>query len=853
MAATEEATGSLRGAQQAFVEQKVRCVTLTVRNPRWCLLSTPSLLGGLSTTKQLLSDLRVFNKDSWTIRYPKLSTKAEVAEPSSKRRGVRRSLSFMDDPSSETDVILERGFSRSLTLASIADARENDGDESVSDPDVGGRLIPESDVSDFQIFRLDLNLGHPGSSAAAGTLVSQLEKVSIANLVDERMAASLQHIDRLCVRVEDTSSKVLVTGDLNAGKSTFVNALLRRTVMPVDQQPCTTAFCEVHDFSENNNVEEVHIIKDAATYNLGDESTYKRADLGDLDRIMDDEERPWSILKLYLNDSRPLNQSLLNNGVVDISLIDAPGLNRDSVKTTALFARQEEIDVVVFVGSAENHLTESARGFLKNASNEKAYVFIVVNKFDQIKNKEKCRRMVLEQIKELSPRTYEDANDLVHFVDSLVGKDDPSFEDLEASLRSFVLVKRAKSKLNPASTYLSNLLSDIELLVGANAIVAQAEIVHAKGDLDAVRPVLERMKNSREALEEALEAVEEQGARSANSKTQRMLTDALDRIGQGLPGVGPSLVQMPSYPGLLNLWDYVRDVRKALITSLDMAVKLAEDEARVITSAGVQEVLTFGEEYLPEGVERSRRVFMPEAMFCARRTRDGKRRVRSHSTVVAGGTLGLGIGLATREDMLQPTFLDLLDAPHHFWIYFCEGKEGEGEEKGPSAIGIVSVAIGVVTMIGGQSIGLRGFVEGVMHVTNVLADENARKWGAPILGALAAGAAAYLVLELPSSVPRTVGRRIRHSLVNPVGGPGPKEEQFVDAHAARVARETRKVLRLASWDLKERFRVAMDERSREVRGAEETERRAVRAKEWFTEVGQRTAGIREQAGLVSLS
>jgi len=313
------------------------------------------------------------------------------------------------------------------------------------------------------------------------------------------------------------------------------------------------------------------------------------------------------------------------------------------------------------------------------------------------------------------------------------------------------------------------------------------------------------------------------------------------------------LVQMPSYPGLLNLWDYARDVRKALITSLDMAVRLAEDEARVVASTGVQEVLTLGDEYLPEGVERSRRVFMPEAMFSTRRTRDGKRKIRRNSAVVAGGTLGLGIGLVTREEILQPTFLDLLDAPHHIWIYLCDGKEGEVEEKGTSAIGIVSVAIGVVTMVGGQSIGMRGFVEGAMHVTNVLADENARKWAAPILGALAAGAAAYFILELPSSVPRTVGRRIRHSLVDPAGGPRPQEEQFVNVHAARVSRETRKVLRLASWDLKERYRVALEERSREVRGAEETEQRAICAKEWFAVVAQRVAEIRDQLGLVSLS
>ena len=60
-------------------------------------------------------------------------------------------------------------------------------------------------------------------------------------------------------------------------KPTFVNALLQRTVMSVDQQPCTTVFCEVHNFLENNNVEEVHIIKDVATYNTSDRPTYKRA------------------------------------------------------------------------------------------------------------------------------------------------------------------------------------------------------------------------------------------------------------------------------------------------------------------------------------------------------------------------------------------------------------------------------------------------------------------------------------------------------------------------------------------------------------------------------------------------
>jgi len=97
--------------------------------------------------------------------------------------------------------------------------------------------------------------------------------------------------------------------------------------------------------------------------------------------------------------------------------------------------------------------------------------------------------MVLEQIRELIPRTYEDANDLVHFMDSLVGKDDPSFEDLKAAIRSFVLVKGAKSKLNPVSTYLSHLLSDIELLVNANVIVAQEEMPLCGAGKDEEEPL----------------------------------------------------------------------------------------------------------------------------------------------------------------------------------------------------------------------------------------------------------------------------------------------------------------------------------------------------------------------------
>ncbi|KAF8158466.1 transmembrane GTPase fzo1 [Crassisporium funariophilum] len=843
---------NVEDVQEAYIESKDRLVT------------------AIDATKSVLNDIRVFNKDEWVVRYPQLRehTAPAEAEGSVPRRPnhARRSLSFADDPHFETDVVFggpRHGLARSMTLASISDAQESESESSDSDDlhkaSEDDRLIP---TSDFNVLRLDLKLGSNHSSTSAASLVSQLEKSSIANLLDERIVTSVNHIDKLRLRVEDTSSKVLVTGDLNAGKSTFVNALLRREVMPVDQQPCTTSFCEVHDAADNEGLEEVHVLKDGVTYDIKDASTFTKGEVADLEKIVAENEHTERMIKLYLADTRAPSESLLNNGVVDISLIDAPGLNRDSIQTTAVFARQEEIDVVVFVVSAENHFTLSAKEFLWNASNEKAYLFIVVNKYDQIKNKDKCRRLVLEQIKQLSPRTYEDAEDLVHFVDAASALQpftaNPAFDDLEQSLRSFVLVKRSKSKLQPVSTYLSNLLADIELLAGANAIVADAELQRAQEDLSQVRPVLEKMKSGRDVLEDALEVVEETGAGDASSRTKTVLKNALERVGNGQLGVDKPSVTMPSYPGLLGVWDYARDVRRALLASLDAAVMSAEDEARLITSNGVQKIKDLGEVHLPEGVERSRRVFMPEAMFSTmRRGAKGMKRRSSSSysniggAIVAGGIHGLGIGLASRPDMLETTFFDLFDVNHQFFIHFGDAKKAEedDESSSPTALGLVSVGVGALTMVGGQAIGVRGVIEGIVRVTDLLGNESTRKYVASVVGACTIGYTAYLILDLPSSIPRTVGRRVKASVGT---SSGEREVHFVDAHAGRISRETRKVLRLASWDLRERFRGAMEERAKEVKGAEEMEKRSSKAKEWFGSVGERTAGIREDAKLESI-
>ena len=796
-----------------------------------------------------------FNKNDWVVRYPVLKEQpTDVPDPSSTPKP--RCLSFADDLSVQVEFVSppsRQGSSRAVNLASIPrpDELADEGREDLVDKDTFS-----DKAGGFTILRLDLKLGSHGSSASPTALVSQLEKESIAKLLDERLSTALQYMDKLRLRVEDTSSKVLVTGDLNSGKSTFVNALLRREVMPVDQQPCTTAFCEVHDAAENNGVEEVHVLKNGVQYSVTDESTFSRSSLTDLESIVADNGGDQPRLKVYLADSRAASESLLNNGVVDISLIDAPGLNVDSIKTTALFTRQEEIDVIVFVVSAENHFTLSSKEFLETASNEKAFLFIVVNKFEQIRDKQKCKRLILDQIKDFSPHTHQSAQELVHFVDSAAAlrpyTANPAFDDLESSLRSFVLVKRSVSKLHPASTYLSKLLADIDFLASANAIVAQMEMDRAKGDLGRAKPVFEKMKCEKEGLEDALEAVEEAEVTSAADRTRAILSSALERVANGQPGVDVA-ISLPRFPGFLAIWDYARDVRRALLASLDAAVKLAEDEARLVATAGVTNIRLIEDRFLPEGVERSRRVFIPEAMFSVRPGKQSMGRRRHSATasaVVAGGVYNLGIGLSRRSDMLDTSILDLFDFNHHLWVHFGDGKsDGEDtEEKTSTALSILSVGVGALTMVGGKAIGMRGLIDGAIRISELFADESARKWAAPVIGAVAVGATAYFILELPRSIPKTIGRRIRTSLVKVEDGAS-EQELFVNAHSGRVSRETRKVLRYASWDLRERFRAAMEERGREVRTAEELEKKAKKALDYLRDVERKTGTIRDDAEL----
>ncbi|KAK0646637.1 hypothetical protein B0T16DRAFT_327614 [Cercophora newfieldiana] len=739
----------------------------------WYNLHRASLGRSINTVVELLKGLQEMNV-TWPAHYPSVQ-RAALDAPSRppSRPGISHSHTMSGDLAGVSSASAPAPpLRRSMTSLEEAEAESSSAAERRIVPEP--RLVTPQIAQEFSVLKLDLKLG----ALHQVELVHSLEKGSIASLLDGKISTSIKHLLSLRERIEDTSSKVLVTGDLNAGKSTFCNALLRRKILPEDQQPCTSIFCEVLDARENCNVEEVHAVHQNAAYDRHDETTYDVFSLQELEKIVTDNDT-YMQCKVYVKDVRTIDESLLNNGVVDIALIDAPGLNMDTTKTTAIFARQEEIDVVVFVVSATNHFTQTSTEFIRAAAAEKAYLFVVVNGYDTIRDKERCQKLILNQIRALSPATYKEAGELVHFVSSSAipvapgppggpggggsgsasgsgggdpGDDDPKgkgkakeqlrdFSTLEQSLRRFVLEKRARSKLAPAKTYLLNILNDVNVLATVNQEVAQSELDRVTQELKEIEPALESSKKAKTELSEKIDQTIEETCTEIYDYSRSTINAAIEHAGDDDLGI--------VYPGLFGAFQYAEELKEAMLSQIAASVTNCEEYARTKTVSGVNVIKQLGILHL--GNDAANLNFRPEIMF--RRKRDA---------------------LARQVDI--PTeLLDFVD-----WSTLVQK-----EEKTSMALTVVGVVgTGVVGGVGQMNIALRA--------AQVLGSDNLRRLIIPGVIAAAAATAFYILSQIPHSLPHRLNNKISTQLA---------AIDYAHSNSTRIAGSVRKVLRFPAEQL----------------------------------------------------
>ncbi|KAJ1336933.1 hypothetical protein BSLG_006693 [Batrachochytrium salamandrivorans] len=644
--------------------------------------------------------------------------------------------------------------------------------------------------------------GHAYQNRGSHKLQDALpDDTSLAPQLLQKINDSISHIENLEIRIADTHSRVLVTGDVNAGKSTFVNTLLRRQIVPDDQEPCTALFVEVMDPQQNGGIEEFHAIKENVEYRVSDRSTYSRFDLSDLRTVVENNEPEFSMLKVYCMDNRNSSTSLLHNGIVDISFIDSPGLNIDSMKTTSLFAKQEEIDVIVFVVRAENHFTQSSCDFLTTACKEKASVFIVVNRFDQIRRKDRCRREILEQIQGISQRTFADADNLVHFVsarlvleaDLKLGTPNPeanaSFKHLEESLRLFILEKRSRSKLGPAKVYLGHILSDVAMITKYNVSLSLDRIRKLSVEIQESAPVLERMVSLKDHVIASVDKTIEKTCVLIESHAMVELGDFIAEIEPFSDGV--------QWDGIMHAWHYAHNLRQVVFRLATIRIRRCQDFAREHSISCITNIEHQAAEAMPIPPEIS-----TSAIYAA----------FEQNQLAESSPEDVGIQMADLFDVS-----DKLD--------------------------VIKDYIPGFALVAGGLLGYRGFASGLIRGIQSAGALRMTKLAFTGVGLAGVGILLYALSDMKSSIQRKVTRKMRDHFAH---------SGFVEKTTSLLFRTARRALQSTMWEFQNQFQRVLAESEERVTDQNLEKKAAQDAHDFFEGAEKRAALLQNQLDEIDL-
>ena len=396
--------------------------------------------------------------------------------------------------------------------------------------------------------------------------------------------------------------KIVVVGEFSRGKSTFINAMLGKPILPAKTNPTTTIInrisygdsplCTLHyrdsDKTKEISMEEFKAIIAVEFMEDSEEELQKKEGaIAELGRIAHAELRyPLDICK---------------NG---IELIDTPGTNDlDQVREEITFRFIPEADAAVMLLSAEQILARSELDFLKERilKNDIQKVFFAVNFKDRLDNHEDGERicnLAREQLKEFvdTPRIFlvssrdalkrrrADKGETVKgsVVDTL---EETGFVDFEAALSDYLMQEKLRSKLDK---YSMRLLHLADRLIDQSIGLRRRSLGQSSADIEKqiqqLRPQLDRARNNSHRVFEQLKFSLSMAVEEITSTYRR----GLERISR------QAVMAIYSYNGELQGEAVAREL-EALTAPLQQENELTMDrtinERLNLEIAGVREKL----------------------------------------------------------------------------------------------------------------------------------------------------------------------------------------------------------------------------------------------------------------------
>lgn len=401
----------------------------------------------------------------------------------------------------------------------------------------------------------------------------------------------------------------MITGDLNSGKSTLINAILRQNILPTDQQPCTQSFCEIIPCQEGC-INMTGKIKAFTSVGFGTKTFGEELSHFQMQKELQDEDSKYKWFKIITPVTSDYVYDLNN---IFVSFIDSPGLNTDLFKTNSLFSQQQDIDVVVFVVNASFHLTLSGKEFLEQAAKEKEKIFIIVNKVDEIENFKKCKKIIMKQIREILPQTFEDARDLIHFISAKeflkitaengaipstsinVNSEETdsktnssyffeNFNMMKKSLLNFIYLKRSVSKLSPAKTYSTRLLQEIKEISSFNLSQMTSEMRLIESKIEISIPIVENQSKDAPLLKSELNSVVSKASETCFANVFNISSKFSDEI--------PKIMNITSLFGIWNIRKIINENYRQISNRYTKTILEIEKVTSELKHKGIEDLVS---------------------------------------------------------------------------------------------------------------------------------------------------------------------------------------------------------------------------------------------------------------------
>ncbi len=397
-------------------------------------------------------------------------------------------------------------------------------------------------------------------------------------------AAMVREIEETMQLLQQDVFKIVVVGEFSRGKSTFINALLGKRVLPAATRPTTAIINRISygeekrfviHFRDNDKVREVteeEFKNIKAPSEVEEDSAAALAAYTALSTAMG--------RIAYAEIAYPLE--VCRNG---IELIDTPGTNDlDQVREEITFSFIPEADAAIMLLSAEQILSRSEMDFLKERilKNDIQKIFFVINFKDRLESDDDGRRICQTAAAELSqvvtkPRVFlvsakaalnKRRHDQGEAVKGIVPEtlEESGFVEFEQSLSDYLVWEKGDGKLQKYVLRAQRLGKD---LLDQTISLRQANLGRSREDIERDIALLQpRLQKTREASHRIF-ANTKDCLRLVAEDYSRQYRRGLERISR------QAVMTVNSYTGELDSASIARAVESA------MAPMQQEHEGRI--------------------------------------------------------------------------------------------------------------------------------------------------------------------------------------------------------------------------------------------------------------------------------